>query len=390
VCQGTYNYHILKLIKMSLEDIFTLESMNNAFYQGSKISHWKDTTQRYQSNLLLNNINLRNDLLNGTYEVTGTTNFYLRERGKIRYIEAPSQRDRVVQKVLCQKVLVPQLTKPLIYDNYASLKGKGTTFARQRIDSMLRKFISKYGNNGYVLQVDIKKYFESIDHQVLKDMVHKRLNETNDVLDLIDYIIDTSSKSNKGLNLGSEAPQILAIYYLSPIDNYIKSVRGIKYYGRYMDDMFIFSNSKDELKLLLEEINVQLAKVKLEVNEKKTHITKLSHGFTFMQIKYSIDGNKIVKRPTREKIARERRRLKKFKSLYDNGRMTELDIHNCYKSWKNSITKDCNRCSKSIANMDRLYDTLFPNKELYSKKSRSEYINNIFNKEYGNEILGKN
>lgn len=362
---------------MTLEEIFTLENLNNAFYEGSKISHWKDSTQRYKTNLLLNNIKLREDLLSGNYRVSPTQNFILHERGKIRNIEAPSQRDRIVQKVLCQKILVPQLTKPLIYDNYASLKNRGTTFARKRIDILLRKFIRKY-DSGYVLQVDIKKYFESIDHQVLKDMLHKKLKEPKEVMDLIDYIVDTSSNSDKGLNLGSEAPQIFAIYYLSRLDNYIKSVMRVKYYGRYMDDMFVISNSKDELKEILQEIKQQLSLIKLNINDKKTHIVKLSHGFTYMQIKYSVDNGKLIKIPTRAKLTRERRRLKKLKRLYDEGKMNEFAIHNCYLSWRNNVIKDCNYCYKSIKRMDEIYNELFPDKESYKKVPRNEVIDKLY------------
>lgn len=365
---------------MTIEELTTLENLTDAFYQSSKISHWKESTQRYKANLLCKTFELQNDLRNGTYKMSPTTKFTLNERGKLRNIEAPAVRDRVVQKVLCQKILVPQLTKPLIYDNYASLKNRGTTFARKRIDVLLRKFVKKHGVNGYVLQIDIKKYFDSIDHAILKDMVHERIHEPKEIMDLIDYIIDTASDSNRGLNLGSEAPQIFAIYYLSSVDNYIKTVRGMKYYGRYMDDMFVISESNDELKQLLKEIKAQLAVVKLEINEKKTHITKLSHGFTFMQIKYNIDHGKIVKRPTHSKIVRERRRLKKYKKLYNAGKMNELDIFNNYKSWRNSILKDCNASKRSIESMDREYQNLFPVHEERHKPTREELIRKAYRK----------
>ena len=270
---------------MTIHELTTLENLNNAFYECSKLSHWKETTHRYKANLLINNIELQNELRCGTYKLSKTSNFTLNERGKIRKIEAPAIRDRIIQKVLCQKILVPQLTKSLIYDNYASLKDRGTSFARKRMDVLLHKYINKYGSDGYILQVDINKYFDSIDHNILKELIHKRIYESKEIMNLIDYIIDTSSKTDKGLNLGSEAPQMFAIYYLSPLDNYIKTVKGVKYYGRYMDDMFIISDSKEFLKNLLNEIQEQLAKLKLRINVKKTHITTLKHGFTFMQIK---------------------------------------------------------------------------------------------------------
>lgn len=363
---------------MDLEELFTLENLNEAFYESAKISYWKDSTQRYRANLLPSNVKLQDDLLNGTYKVSPTVNFQINERGKIRNIEAPAVRDRIVQKVVCKKILVPQLSKYFIYDNYASIKNRGTSFARQRLNILLQRYMRRYGDSGYILKVDIKKFFESIDHATLKQMLLCKLKVSEPVMALIFYCIDTSSKTDKGLNLGAEIPQVLAIFYLSELDNYIKSVKGIKYYGRYMDDMFIISNSKEELKELLTDIKLQLARLKLEVNDKKTIITTLHHGFTFMQIKYNVVDGKIIKRPARSKIVRERRRLKKYKKLYDRGLMSELDIRNCYKSWRNGLVKDCNACYKTVRAMDRLYDELFPVKEVISKQSRSEIINHAF------------
>lgn len=370
---------------MDLEELFTLENLNEAFYESAKISYWKDSTQRYRANLLPNNIKLQDDLLNGTYKVSPTVNFKINERGKIRDIEAPAVRDRIVQKVICKKVLVPKLSKYFIYDNYASIKNRGTSFARKRLDILLRRYIRKYGNDGYILKVDIKKFFESIDHTVLKQMLLCKLKVSEPVMTLIFYCIDTSSKTDKGLNLGAEIPQVLAIFYLSELDNYIKSVKGVKYYGRYMDDMFIISNDKEELKELLTDIKAQLARLKLEVNDKKTIITTLHHGFAFMQIKYNVVGGKIIKRPTRSKIVRERRRLKKYRGLHEQGLMSEIDIRNCYKSWRNGLIKVCNACYKTVQTMDRLYDELFPIKEIKIKQSRNDIINQAF-RGYGYEF----
>lgn len=363
---------------MTIEELTTLENLNNAFYECARISHWKESTQRYKENLLIKNVELQEQLRSGTYRVSETTKFILNERGKVRYIEAPAVRDRIVQKVLCRHILIPYLSKPIIYDNYASLRDRGTTLARKRIEVLLRKYIRRHGSNGYILQVDIKKYFENVDHTVLKRMVRERINESAEIMELIEYAIDSASKTGKGLNLGSEAPQIFAIYYLSRLDNYIKTVKGVKYYGRYMDDMFIIAETKEELKELLVKIKEQLATVKLEINEKKTHITKLSHGFTFMQIKYNIDAGKIIKRPTHSKIVRERKRLKRYRKLYDAGIMTEYDIHNCYLSWRNSVRKDCNACEKSIRVMDKLYNELFPVQEEYHRQTREQIIKQAY------------
>lgn len=367
---------------MTLEELTTIEKLNSAFKECSKISHWKESTQRYKANMLLRNTELQNELRSGEYKIGETIDFVICERGKRRQIKAPVIKDRIVQKVLCKEILIPALTKPLIYDNYASLKDRGTSFARKRIDIMLRRYIRKYGENGYILQIDIRKFFESIDHQTLREMVHEKIKEPKEIMDLIDYIIDTSSDSDVGLNLGAECPQIFAVYYLSGIDNYVKTVRGMKYYGRYMDDIFIISDSKDELKSILEDIKYRLGDIKLEINERKTHITTLKHGFTFMQIKYSVQDGRIIKRPTRSKIARERRRLKKYKKKLEQRQMSLLDIQNCYKSWRNNILKDCNACCRSIHELDKLYERLFLKRESYRKVTREQLIRKAYREAY--------
>ena len=97
-----------------------------------------------------------------------------------------------------------------------------------------------------------------------------------------------------------------------------------------------------------------------------------------MHIKYDIRKGKIIKRPTHAKIVRERRRLKKYKKLYDKGVMSELDIRNCYKSWRNSLKRDCNACKRSIQSMDALYKKLFPDRKEQHKETREEVIREAF------------
>ena len=361
---------------MTYEELFTFENLNNAFYEVSRISQWKEKTQVYKMNLLINDLELQDELLSHTYRVGKTTNFQINERGKVRHIEAPAIRDRIVQKVLCKFVYFPQLVSLLIYDNYASIKKRGTTFARKRLDILLRRYLRNH-ENGYILKIDIKKFFDNVDHEILKQMLHRKLNVSQEIISLTDYLIDSSSHTNKGLNLGSEAPQIFANFYLSPVDNYVKNVKGIKFYGRYMDDIYIISENKEELKTLLSEIKLQLANLKLKINDKKTHITTIKHGFTYLQIKYQIDGKKIIKRPTRSKIVRERRRLKKFKNLLVKGLMTEEQIHNCYYSWRNGLVIDCKHSKKTIDSMDNLYKSLFGVYISQPKPTRDEIISNF-------------
>lgn len=357
----------------TLQGLFELNTLCECTYECTKQSRWKETTQRYIANMLPLNIDLREDVLNGRYAVQPTTDFLLNERGHIRKIEAPVVRDRIVQKTLTKHVLTPSLRPYLIYDNYASLTDRGTHFARRRLEVMLRRYMSKNGTDGYILLIDIRKYFENVDHEVLKDLIAPKLaKEPREVIDLIHYVIDTSSHSEKGLNLGSEAPQIFAVYYLNPVDQFVKVVNGIRYYGRYMDDIFVIGKSKIELTHLLAEIKEKLSELKLEINEKKTHIVKLNHGFTFLQVKYNIlPSGRILKRLSHGKIVREKRRLKAFKRMTDRGQMTENDVLLCYKSWRGTVVREHNACRKTLDNLDALYKSLFPVHEEAERKGRN-------------------
>lgn len=339
-----------------------LQTLNECAYECTRQSRWKETTQRYLSNLLVKNLELQEQVLNGTYHVSPTVDFTLNERGHIRQIEAPVVRDRIVQKTLMKHVLTPSLRPFLIYDNYASLTLRGTSFARKRFEVMMHRYIQKHGTNGYILMIDVKKYFNNIDHNVLKELIAPRIaNEPQDVKDLIHYMIDTSSKTDKGLNLGSECPQIFAVYYLNPIDHFVKVVKSVKYYGRYMDDIFVIGRSKAELTTLLNEIGEQLAKLRLEINIEKTHITKLTHGFTWLQVKYNVTKTgHVIKRMAHGKVMRERRRLKAFRRMMDAGQMTENDIWLAYQSWRGTVIQDHNACYKTILSIDALYASLFP------------------------------
>ena len=356
-----------------------LQMLNECAYECTRQSRWKETTQRYLSNMLVKNIELQADVLSGKYKVSPTVDFILNERGHIRQIEAPVVRDRIVQKTLMKNVLTPSIRPVLIYDNYASLTDRGTSFARKRLEVMLHRYIRKYGTDGYILLIDVKKYFGNIDHEILKKLIEPRIkDEPQDVKDLIHYMIDTSSKTEKGLNLGSECPQIFAVYYLNPIDQFVKVVKGVKYYGRYMDDIFIIGQSKAELSSILNEISSQLALLRLEVNIDKTHIIKLSHGFTWLQIKYNITKTgRILKRMSHGKVIRERRRLRAFRRKMDSGKMTENDIWEAYQSWRGTIVKDHNACHKTIVSIDRLYASLFPQHQEQNHETRNNLVRNL-------------
>lgn len=162
----------------------------------------------------------------------------------------------------------------------------------------------------------------------------------------------------KSVGIGSQISQIAGVFYPTQIDNYCKIVNGLKYYGRYMDDIYIIHRDKEFLKQMLSEIRKIADELGLFINAKKTHVVKLSHGFTWLKIKYTLtETGTVVKRLSRDSVTRERRKLKKYRHLLDEGKMQYKDIENAYQSWRgNALHFDSYR---TVKRMDALFNELF-------------------------------
>ena len=201
---------------------------------------------------------LQKDLSDKTYKTSNKTEFIINERGKTRRITGNKIRDRVVRHVFCDNVLYPNIEKYLIYDNGASRKGKGISFTRNRLLKHLRNYYHHFGNDGYILLMDFSKYYDNIRHDIIKNQFKDKIDEKYLWLfDLIlkDFEVDVSYMTddeflnclntkfnsldhpicNKGekympksVNIGDQCSQIFGISYTTPIDNFIKIVKGVK------------------------------------------------------------------------------------------------------------------------------------------------------------------
>ncbi len=239
------------------------DNLYSAFLQSKKGVAWKESVQRYEANAGRNIVETRRKLLAGESVQNGFMEFTLHERGKIRHIKSVHISERVVQKCLCEQSLVPILSNSLIYDNGASIKGKGVHFAIKRLVCHLSRFYKRngYSNEGYALLVDFSKFFDSIDHETLFAMLGKDIKDGR-VLELTKKFISVFG-DKKSLGLGSQVSQISAIYLPNPLDHYIKDFKSEPFYGRYMDDLYIIHKSKEHLQQLLNEIETVCARLKI-------------------------------------------------------------------------------------------------------------------------------
>lgn len=345
----------------TLEAVADGNALVEAFYESRKEVSWKASVQRYEMNLLRNTLESKRKLETGEDVSQGFIEFSLRERGKTRWIKSVHIRERCVQRSLCDNVLVPVIQRSLIYDNGASMKNKGIHFALNRLDAHLHRFYRSNGfsNDGYILLIDFSGYFDNILHEPIYDLLGKEFADER-LLNLTRQLIEPFDENGdkKSLGIGSQISQILAVRYPTEIDMYVKQKLHIKYYGRYMDDSYLIHHDKKYLKQCLEEMKVLYAKYGIIVNTKKTQIVKLSRGFTFLKVHHILtESGKIIKKPCKASIVRERRKLKKLKKKLDNGEIMYADIECQYQSWRGYI--GYTDCYHTVKRMDKLYNELF-------------------------------
>lgn len=349
--------------------VISRNALSGSAIQAAKGVKYKASVQRFMLRRLTNVAAINRNLIYHRDIRKGFICFILVERGKLRKIMSVHFSERVPQKSLNQNALIPVLTRSLIHDNGASRKGMGTGHAMKRLVGHLRWHYRRFGTEGYILLVDFSDYFGSIDHEKIKQIVADAFDDPG-IIWLTNLFIDAyyefnvkfkkipEEEAHKGLGLGSEINQTLAITYPNRMDHYIKEVLRIHGYGRYNDDFYLIHQSKEYLTYCLEEIRKICAELKITINEKKTGIVKLSHGFTFLKTKiYQTDTGKIVRKPCHKAVVRERRKLKKQKKLVDEGLMTFADVRCSYSSWKGSMKH--RNARRTVHSMDKLFDSLF-------------------------------
>ena len=269
--------------------------------------------------------------MDGTFKSDGFFEFTLTERGKTRRIRSVTIHERVVQRCLCDFALTPMLSRQLIYDNGASSKNKGYTFAIKRLITHLRQHYNKNGSNGYVLLFDFSKFFDTLKHELLKSILDKTFTDPR-ILKLSYHFIDMFGE--RGIGLGSQISQNLALVSVNKLDHYIKEKLKIKGYGRYMDDGYLIHESKEYLQKCLNDIKAICNELGVVLNLNKTRIAKLDKGFTFLKIRFFLThSGKIVKKVYPPSVVRMRRKLKKFKNFVEQGRMSKFDIYQSLQSW---------------------------------------------------------
>ena len=267
-------------------------------------------------------VKIYQDLINNNYHFGKYHKFVIYEPKK-RIIMAMDMYDKVVNHLVSEYILLPSIVPGLVDSNVASRKNKGTSYGVKLYYKYRNIYDSKYGKDGYyLLKLDISKFFDSIDHNILKNKLRTRIKD-KDALNILDIIIDSTTT---GIPIGAKTSQLFAIFYLDSLDKFIKENLKIKSYIRYQDDMILIHHDKQYLQYCLSEIKKELNKLKMTVNN-KTKIYKSSENINFIGVR---------KNKKYSNISRTRKKYKNNLKKYHNN---EISLNSLISSKKNYISR---------------------------------------------------
>ncbi len=301
--------------------------------------------KRYRENVLdfnfdfdSNLIRLQTELETKTYQPGPYKTFKIIDP-KPRIISAAPYRDRVVHHALCN-IIVPLFENSFITDSYANRVGFGTHKA-------LRRFVQFARSHRYVLQCDVRKYFPSIDHDILKSLIRQKL-KCKDTLWLIDAIIDGSNEQEtviqyfsgdtmltpalrrRGLPIGNLTSQFFANVYLNNFDHFIKEQIKTKSYVRYVDDFALFSDDKVYLHSARQQIEAYLGNhLRLKIHPIKSQLFETKVGATFLGFRVLPDQIRVCAK----NLKRGRRRIRALSAACQRQEISIEQVQRSLQSW---------------------------------------------------------
>ncbi len=261
--------------------------------------------QDFSIDFIDNIYNLHKDLSDKTYR-HGLYHFFKISDPKPRNIHKAPVRDRLLHHAL-HRVLYPYFNKTFIFDSYSCRTKKGLHRAIDRFRSFAGKASCNHTRTVWVLKGDIKNFFATIDHEILKKILKKHIHD-EDVLWLLDQVIDsfhTVGRSGVGLPLGNLTSQLLINIYMNELDQFMKRELKLKYYIRYADDFVIIHQDRNFLSALIPQISKFLnERLKLLLHPNKVYIKTFHSGVDFLGWVH-FPHHRILRTTTKRRVLRK-------------------------------------------------------------------------------------
>lgn len=334
------------------EQIYDMDNLKLAHQNAKKGKGW------YQEVLMVNSNPeyylglLQNKLKYKTYKTSEYETFIKHDSGKDREIyKLPYFPDRICQWAVLQ-VIEKYLIRNLTTDTYSAIPNRGIHYGLKRVMHDMQTDVK---GCQYCLKLDARKYYPSVDHDILKAK-YRRLFKDKDLLWLLDEIID-STEGNKGIPIGNYLSQYSGNFYLSSFDHWIKETKHVKHYHRYMDDIVIFGESKEELHQLRKEVDEYFRiELKLTVKDNWQVFPSYVRGVDFLG--YRVFMNYVLLRKCTCK--QMKKKMVVIRKKVEQGNMmnySEWCSINSYKGW----LIHCN----SFRLYQKYIEPLLPYAELY-------------------------
>jgi len=315
------------------QEIYSFESLHAAYLRARRGKRDRAEVQRFDLDLEGNLIQMQNELIWGTYK-TGEYRRFIVTEPKERTVAALPFRDRVLQHAL-NAVIEPIWERRFIHDSYACRADKGTHLGADCAQAMVRKVRREHGQV-FVLKADISKFFYSIDHAIMKQLVRRRIR-CRRTLELIDGIIDSTAIAGDpapvGLPIGNLSSQLFANVYLHELDEFVKHGLREKHYIRYMDDFLVVHHDKAHLHKIRAAIERFLwDRLRLKTNA-KTQVFPVGERFG-----RAVDflGYRIWpthRRLRKSSISRITKTLRRLQKQYAAGKVSLEKVRQSITSW---------------------------------------------------------
>lgn len=318
-------------------DIISIENLLFAWEEFVRGKKGKSDVQLFARDLMTNISDLHTDLLQQTYTHGGYFSFKISDP-KPRHIHKASVRDRLLHHAIYRQ-LYPFFDRTFIADSYSCRLGKGTQKAGDRFRRMSVQVSRNNTRTCWVLKCDIRKFFASINQNVLLDILRARIPDA-DIMRLLENVIRSFEigGSNIGLPLGNLTSQLFVNIYMNEFDQFAKHKLKVKNYIRYADDFVFLSDDKEWLESLIPQIAEYLGdRLALTLHPKKVSIETLASGVDFLGWIY-FPHHKVLRSKTKQRMYRrltehpEETTIQSYRGLLQHGDTYEVqqDVENLY------------------------------------------------------------
>lgn len=362
----------------SITDIDNIIEMTNKILSKTRN---KKKVELFEKHKIEHICNIKRKLDNRDFRF-GKYNIFMISDPKARIVMAQEIEDKIINHLIAEYILVRVFESKYTDNICATRIGKGTNYALRLMRKYINDIKRKY-NNFYVLKIDISKYFYRIDHDILKNIISKKIKD-KDAINVLYKIIDTTNESyvnsdieklknnrikyfnkynvknkdklieevnkiplyeyGKGVALGNQTSQVFGLLYMYKINHYLSEVLKLNYTINYMDDYVIFHHDKKYLKYCLNEITNKLCnEYKLDININKTKINSIKNGVEFLGYRFNLKNNKLVVKIKNNTKKKFKIRIREIRLLYNNGFITKKELNKYIASYKGILMNgNCN------------------------------------------------